>query len=144
MPHYDYRCEACGHTMEYWQSFKDKALIECPECHKDELIRLFGIPFIFVQGEPKTLEHQADRNTKRFGLAECQEREGKAAERVAKKTGKPLKKEPQVPFWRNGSVDGLIKSETPLKHEQVNKYVEELKSLGSNIDLEKGKNDTSK
>ena len=32
MPTYDYRCAACGHTFEYFQSMSDDPLSECPEC----------------------------------------------------------------------------------------------------------------
>ena len=42
MPHYDYACEACGHTFEAYQSMQDKLLKKCPGCKKNTLIRLFG------------------------------------------------------------------------------------------------------
>jgi putative FmdB family regulatory protein len=42
MPTYDYKCDACGHTFEEWQSFKDDALTKCPACKKKKLQRLFG------------------------------------------------------------------------------------------------------
>ncbi|MGL4422029.1 MAG: FmdB family zinc ribbon protein [Gemmataceae bacterium] len=42
MPTYDYQCDACGHTFEEWQSFKDDALTKCPACKKKKLVRLFG------------------------------------------------------------------------------------------------------
>src|SRR5436305_11322754 len=42
MPTYDYRCDACGHEFEEWQSFKDDPLTKCPECKKNKLRRLFG------------------------------------------------------------------------------------------------------
>ena len=42
MPTYDYQCEACNHTFEEWQSFKDDALTKCPACKKNKLRRLFG------------------------------------------------------------------------------------------------------
>ena len=42
MPTYDYRCDACGHTFEEWQSFKDDELTKCPACKKKKLVRLFG------------------------------------------------------------------------------------------------------
>ncbi|MBL0922538.1 MAG: zinc ribbon domain-containing protein [Phycisphaerales bacterium] len=43
MPTYDYRCNACGHTFEQFQSMKDKALTKCPECKKSALERLIGL-----------------------------------------------------------------------------------------------------
>src|SRR5262249_46279066 len=42
MPTYDYRCEACEHEFEHFQSIKDDPLKKCPECGKPKLRRLFG------------------------------------------------------------------------------------------------------
>ncbi|GDX98948.1 hypothetical protein LBMAG48_13520 [Phycisphaerae bacterium] len=42
MPTYDYRCTACGHTFEQFQSMKDKSLRTCPKCKKPKLERLIG------------------------------------------------------------------------------------------------------
>ena len=42
MPTYEYRCEACGHQFDEFQSFKDEPLKVCPQCHQEALRRLFG------------------------------------------------------------------------------------------------------
>jgi putative FmdB family regulatory protein len=42
MPTYDYRCDACEHEFEEFQSIKADALKTCPKCGKDELRRLIG------------------------------------------------------------------------------------------------------
>ncbi|MEL6329232.1 MAG: zinc ribbon domain-containing protein [Planctomycetota bacterium] len=42
MPTYDYRCDACGHTFEQFQSIKAAALRKCPSCGKLKLKRLIG------------------------------------------------------------------------------------------------------
>jgi putative FmdB family regulatory protein len=42
MPTYDYRCDACEHTFEEYQSFSEKLLKKCPQCGKKKLVRLFG------------------------------------------------------------------------------------------------------
>lgn len=42
MPTYDYRCTACKHEFEQFQSMKDKALTKCPNCGKRALERLIG------------------------------------------------------------------------------------------------------
>ena len=42
MPTYDYRCDACGHTFEEFQSFSEEPLKKCPACAKKKLVRLFG------------------------------------------------------------------------------------------------------
>ena len=42
MPTYDYECQACDHTFEYFQSMNDKVKRKCPECGRMKLIRLIG------------------------------------------------------------------------------------------------------
>lgn len=42
MPTYDYRCGACGHEFEEFQSITAGALRKCPECKKLKLKRLIG------------------------------------------------------------------------------------------------------
>ncbi len=42
MPTYEYRCEACGHEFELFQSIKDPVQRKCPECGKLKLRRLIG------------------------------------------------------------------------------------------------------
>ncbi|MBY0310848.1 MAG: zinc ribbon domain-containing protein [Phycisphaerales bacterium] len=42
MPTYEYKCTACSHTFEQFQSMKDAALRKCPSCGKSKLERLIG------------------------------------------------------------------------------------------------------
>jgi putative FmdB family regulatory protein len=42
MPTYDYKCNACGHAFEHFQSMSDKPLRKCPKCGKTALQRLIG------------------------------------------------------------------------------------------------------
>ena len=42
MPTYDYRCKACDHEFEEFQSMSAKPLRKCPECGKLKLERLIG------------------------------------------------------------------------------------------------------
>src|SRR5438270_14037191 len=42
MPTYDYKCDACEHTFEEFQSMKDELLKKCPRCKKKKLRRLIG------------------------------------------------------------------------------------------------------
>ena len=42
MPTYDYRCNACGHTFEHFQSISEALLKKCPKCRKAKLERLIG------------------------------------------------------------------------------------------------------
>lgn len=43
MPTYEYRCDACSHEMEEFQSMSAKPLKKCPQCGKSKLKRLIGI-----------------------------------------------------------------------------------------------------
>lgn len=42
MPTYEYRCDACGHEFEEFQSIMAGALRKCPRCGKSKLKRLIG------------------------------------------------------------------------------------------------------
>lgn len=42
MPTYDYRCTACKHEFEEFQSMTAKVLKKCPKCGKNALERLIG------------------------------------------------------------------------------------------------------
>ncbi|MEZ6018585.1 MAG: zinc ribbon domain-containing protein [Planctomycetota bacterium] len=43
MPTYDYRCNACGHTFELFQTMSEREKRKCPECGKNKLERLIGM-----------------------------------------------------------------------------------------------------
>jgi putative FmdB family regulatory protein len=42
MPTYDYKCDACGHQFEEFQSITANPIKKCPKCSKLKLKRLFG------------------------------------------------------------------------------------------------------
>ena len=42
MPTYDYKCDACGHTFELFQSIKADPVKRCPVCGKNKVKRLIG------------------------------------------------------------------------------------------------------
>lgn len=42
MPTYDYRCKACGHELEIFQSMSEKPKRACPKCGKQALERQIG------------------------------------------------------------------------------------------------------
>ena len=50
MPTYEYRCAACGRRLEAVQKFSDAPLTECPECHAQELRRVFGNVGVVLKG----------------------------------------------------------------------------------------------
>ena len=43
MPTYEYRCEACNHSFELFQSIKARSVRKCPRCGKLKVRRLIGI-----------------------------------------------------------------------------------------------------
>jgi putative FmdB family regulatory protein len=43
MPTYEYKCTACGHAFERFQSIKAAPIKKCPECGKNKVKRLIGI-----------------------------------------------------------------------------------------------------
>jgi putative FmdB family regulatory protein len=42
MPTYEYKCEACGHEFEQFQSITAAAIKKCPKCKKSKVRRLIG------------------------------------------------------------------------------------------------------
>jgi putative FmdB family regulatory protein len=42
MPTYDYRCKACDHRFELFQTMSEREKRKCPECGKNSLERLIG------------------------------------------------------------------------------------------------------
>ncbi len=50
MPTYDYRCEACGHTFEEFQSMTAAPLTDCPNCHKPTVKRMMSSGAVIFKG----------------------------------------------------------------------------------------------
>ncbi|MFZ4591828.1 MAG: FmdB family zinc ribbon protein [Ignavibacteria bacterium] len=44
MPTYDYKCEHCNNTFEFFQSMKDDPMTLCPECGHNALKKLVSMP----------------------------------------------------------------------------------------------------
>lgn len=42
MPTYEYKCEACGHKFERFQSITAEPIKQCPQCKKNKAKRLIG------------------------------------------------------------------------------------------------------
>jgi putative FmdB family regulatory protein len=42
MPTYDYKCDACEHSFELFQSITEPVKRKCPQCGRSKLRRLFG------------------------------------------------------------------------------------------------------
>ena len=133
MPFYEYECSRCKHCVGEYQKMADAPLKKCPNCLQDKLQRVFSMPNAIVEKEPTNLDQLAEKNSKKFGREECQERELKAKERVAKARKKT---EPAgTPLWRNGSIPGLVKKDTPINDQEILKYAKELEAAGATVNM---------
>lgn len=50
MPIYEYRCEACEHTLEKLQKLSDDPLTDCPECGKPALKKMISAAGFRLKG----------------------------------------------------------------------------------------------
>jgi putative FmdB family regulatory protein len=68
MPRYDYVCENCSHELsDVFQSFKEDALTQCPECGKSTLSRvIYGGLGTFIKNT-NTIGQLADKNWSNMG-----------------------------------------------------------------------------
>lgn len=80
MPIYEYRCEDCGEETQEAQGIKDSPLKKCPVCGKMSLERLISTTTGFVRGEPTTVGQLAERNSKKMGRSQIQEKDLKYKE----------------------------------------------------------------
>lgn len=124
MPTYEYGCCECGYEFEIHQNFSDKPLVDCPKCNLLGLQRIIsGGLCSFMQQDPKTLGHLADRNTKKMGHYELQEKRkyqeesGNAAHAKALEEAGVIKD--YKPFYGKPDVD-ISKLKT---REQQQKYI---------------------
>ncbi len=92
MPTYDYRCDACGHEFEEFQSITAEPLTKCPQCGKRKLQRLLGTGggIIFKGSGFYQTDYRSD------SYRRAAEAEKSASKPVADKpaTDKPAEKKP--------------------------------------------------
>lgn len=96
MPTYDYRCGACGHEFESFQSMHDAALKKCPKCKKPKLERLIGsgAGFLFKGGG----FYQTDYRSENYKRGESSEKDGGKAPVTAEAKPEPAtEKTPKAP-----------------------------------------------
>jgi putative FmdB family regulatory protein len=78
MPLYDFECEPCAYYTEIRQGPDDPDTQACPLCERQTLKKVFiNPPAISVVGEPSTIGHLADRNTKKMGRYEIEDKNQK-------------------------------------------------------------------
>jgi putative FmdB family regulatory protein len=99
MPTYDYRCSACGHELEVFQSIREAALKKCPKCGKSKLERLIGpgagILFKgggFYQTDYRSESYKQGESAEKGGGKPASEKSSeKSADKSAAKESKPAK-----------------------------------------------------
>lgn len=72
MPVRYYICDNCDHQFNVTQKFEDKTLKKCPQCKKLKLYQDLTGMYAFVVKEPTTIGQLADRNTKKMGKYELE------------------------------------------------------------------------
>src|SRR5262245_5357306 len=106
MPTYDYRCSACSHEFEQFQSIKDRPLRTCPKCGKKTLERLIGTGAAvlfkgsgFYQTDYRSESYkkgaEAETKTTSNGGADAKPESKPEAKPAASTPEKPAKKEPK-------------------------------------------------
>lgn len=70
MPFYDLECETCGEFEEF-AKIADRNKIVCPECNTQATLLVSGA---FIKGDPTTIGALADKNTKKMGRYEIEDR----------------------------------------------------------------------
>lgn len=95
MPTYDYRCSACSHRFELFQSMKDRPKRTCPKCGKKALERLIGAgAALLFKGSGFYQTDYRSESYKKAAGAEAKPGESKPAEA---KPAAPTKAEAKPP-----------------------------------------------
>lgn len=50
MPIYAYKCSNCGYTKDVLQKMSDPPLKQCPECHKDTMVKQVTVAGFQLKG----------------------------------------------------------------------------------------------
>lgn len=95
MPTYDYKCENCENTFEFFQSMKDDPLTLCPECGHSTLKKLVSMPAgLIFKGTGFYLTDYAKKKTSPSTSTGNTSTESTSTVSDSKKTeDKPVKKE---------------------------------------------------
>ena len=99
MPTYDYRCDACGHELELFQSITASPKRKCPECSKSSLERLIGagagILFKgdgFYETDYRSDSYKAGKKAEDSSAKDTSKSESKSSDSSSTKKAKPKKK----------------------------------------------------
>lgn len=105
MPTYDYRCNACGHEFELFQSMSEGVKKKCPACGKLKLERLIGTGSALIfkgsgfyetdyRSSDYTKAKEADKKAASESKADPKKSEGKSGSKGDKKTSDAKPKKP--------------------------------------------------
>jgi len=119
MPTYEYLCDSCSNNFEIQQSIKDKPINLCDSCGSDSIHRVIHVTTVFCSKDATTLGQLAERNTKKMGKLELEDkrrnhRESEVAARnqASIETGMKLGHKPVL---RDNSTNPLVDKETVKK-----------------------------
>jgi putative FmdB family regulatory protein len=116
MPIYEYRCGACGHTLDALQKLSDPPLTDCPDCGESALKKLISAPVFRLKGGGwYETDFKSDKE-KRRNLADGSGKEA-AAKDGAVAEAKPGKSDKSDKSDKSAGADTKAKSagDTPTK-----------------------------
>lgn len=117
---FEYECTNCEKEFQFQEKVVAKRRVRCPSCKKHTLEGIISVaPLAFVEHEPSTVGHLAERNTKKMGKYELQDK--RRTDNEGFNRAKKRKKEP----WY-GTLDSSKVAE--LTPEQKQKYIMEGKT----------------
>jgi putative FmdB family regulatory protein len=97
MPLHDYECTKCGLFFnDVYQKYEDEPLTKCETCGAESLQKIFATPSFFVKGEATTWGQLADRNAKKMGKTQVEDKEG-----IRKEETKSAMKQAQKELYSN-------------------------------------------
>ncbi len=116
MPTYDYRCQACGHTFELFQSMSERVKRKCPSCAKPRLERLIGTGAAVLFKGSGFYETDYRSSSYKAG-AEAEKKSGESQSDGKQADGKAEGKHADGKQSRGGAKDGSApaRSDKPKK-----------------------------
>jgi putative FmdB family regulatory protein len=106
MPTYEYKCFACGHVFEQFQSITAQPIKRCPQCGKSKVKRLLGTGaglifkgsgFYITDYRSESYKNSAKAESGSGSSGETKSGESKPAGDTATKTESTTKSESTVP-----------------------------------------------
>src|SRR5438874_2673845 len=90
MPTYEYKCNACGHRFEKFQSMSSDPIRKCPKCGKMKVQRLIGTGAgLIFKGSGFYITDYRDAGYKDKAKAESGSSDGKTETKSESKTETP-------------------------------------------------------